>query len=683
MSDSPPRDASELPNAGIAPVEAGGIVWHPWGSDAFERAVQKDCPVLLYIEKTGSRACHLMEKESFSNPKIASTLNQFYVCIRINRDDRPDLDRVYQTALQLLTQERGGWPLILFLSPDDRMPFFGGTYFPPDSNGEFPGFGEVVLRIHPYFRTDRATIQSQSQFLKSQFAQLASPLQDTGPVSSRMLETARALLEASFDVSNGGFGGAPKQPQVLEIARLLRHWAASQLEETPDLKALYMAALTLTRMAESGLQDTVAGGFFSHCIDPAWRVPNFDKPLGINGLLIEIYAQAAAATGEQLFAQTAKSTANWLVTELKSATGSFHSGISPVLSLPPEPYYLWTHATLREVLSEREWTVTLSRFGPNESKDLEEGSLLLYPRKPWDAVAREAGETVDDARNLVEQSLARLRRHRAQRPGIQVDERTRVLYNAFAIRGLAVAGRIFDEQGYVRAASDAFTRISAQLSDSQEGVVLDDVAALLLASLEVLQCEWTTEAFIKARALAQRIVKQYSDPATGGLWSSERDGPELIWRARWHADEGLPSGAGMAALALLRWGFLTGDRSAIATATRALNSAAPLVQADPLQHLALLEALDELLNPTTIVILRGPDDVTSLWQRELARLYAPQRLVFVWPDKAAELPLHAREMESASQGVAYLFRGFELESVVTDFGELVRHLRDGIILPEE
>jgi uncharacterized protein YyaL (SSP411 family) len=624
-----------------------------------------------------------MARECFSDRTIASTLNELFICIRIDCEDRPDIDRVYQTALQLLTQERGGWPLTLFLTPDDRIPFFGGTFFPAQPNGSLPGFAEVARRVHAYFQSDRKIIEDQTDFLKSQFQQLTAPAPNNTPFPDAVLESASNILEELFDPSHGGFGKAPKQPPVLEIRRLMRRWAASQHAEAPDLKALYMAALTLTRMAESGIHDAVAGGFFDHCVDTAWNVPNFDKPLAVNGLLLDCYAQAAVATGEPLFAKTARSTADWLLDALRSDSGAFYNGIGPDPAVRPELHYLWNLHELRELLSQHELAALAARFGLDPSAARDDERHHLHAQHSWDVVAQRTGSTQDESQALVDQGLLKLKSCRRGRRGVRPDKRLRIAHSAHAIRGLARAGRVLGEPSYAAAALIAFVRCIEKLGDQchETVVVLDDVSALLLAAIELLQYEWTAPVYHQAQILVDLISQQYFDAQNGTLWTTSLDSPGLIWRPRWYADEGLPSGAGMAALGLLRWGYLTGSRTEVLTATTALQAAAPYLHIEPHRHLALLEALDEGLKPTTVVILRGPEEVTHRWSLELSRLYAPQRLVFVWPASDA-LPENALHMPSGNAGIAYLWRGFELEAAVTDFAELIRRLRDGITLDE-
>ncbi len=278
------------------------VDWHPWGPEALELARKLDKPILLSIGYSACHWCHVMAHESFEDPATAALMNELFVNIKVDREERPDIDRIYQTAHQVMNQAGGGWPLTMFLAPDSHRPFFSGTYFPPEQRYGMPGFRAVLEKVGDFYKTRRGDLKEYGDKLVDVLGQLQPPTDSSGAgLSSEPLLTARATLQREFDGSFGGFGEAPKFPHPANLEFLLRTWRASAASEEPDLQALYMATLTLTRMAEGGLYDQLGGGFCRYSVDPYWMIPHFEKMLYDNAQLLAVYAQAAVATGEPLF----------------------------------------------------------------------------------------------------------------------------------------------------------------------------------------------------------------------------------------------------------------------------------------------------------------------------------------------------------------------------------------------
>ncbi|HLK71738.1 MAG TPA: DUF255 domain-containing protein, partial [Steroidobacteraceae bacterium] len=302
------------------------VDWYPWGEEALQRARLERKPILLSIGYAACHWCHVMAHESFEDPVVAALMNAHYVNIKVDREERPDLDRLYQLAQHMLTGRSGGWPLTMFLMHDDQRPFFGGTYFPRESRFGLPAFRELLEQVAAYYRAHHEELRPSAERLVRALGDL-NPAPSAAPLTREPLRAFRAQMERSFDARFGGFGPAPKFPHGPALSRLLRAWADSAGDDAPDLQALYMLSLTLTRMAEGGLFDQLGGGFFRYSVDERWEIPHFEKMLYDNALLLGVYAEAAAATGEALFRDSARRTASFVLRELASPEGAFYCSL--------------------------------------------------------------------------------------------------------------------------------------------------------------------------------------------------------------------------------------------------------------------------------------------------------------------------------------------------------------------
>src|SRR5690242_52165 len=304
------------------------VEWYAWGSEAFARARAENKPVHLSIGYAACHWCHVLSDESFEDEATAAVLNQHFINIKVDREERPDIDRIYQIAQQMLTQRSGGWPLTMFLTPDDQRPFFGGTYFPKEARYGLPAFKELLVRVAEYYRDHQAELRKQNAALLDAFAELAPPAAPEGLTPSEApLLAARQQLARSFDNRYGGFGPAPKFPHPKTLERLLRDWRARAHQPEPDLHALYMTTLTLRCMGEGGVNDQLGGGFCRYSVDATWTIPHFEKMLYDNGALLSVYADAAVATGDTFYAGVATQVAQWAMREMQSPEGGYYSSL--------------------------------------------------------------------------------------------------------------------------------------------------------------------------------------------------------------------------------------------------------------------------------------------------------------------------------------------------------------------
>jgi uncharacterized protein YyaL (SSP411 family) len=665
------------------------VDWYPWGEEAFELAREEQKPVLLSIGYSACHWCHVMAHESFEDAATAEVMNELFVNIKVDREERPDVDKIYQTAQQLLTQRTGGWPLTMFLDPDDQRPFFGGTYFPNEARHGLPAFSELLRSVARYFAEQQEQVVAQGEKLTEVLGRLAPPpAADDRAMTREPLDKLRRSLATSFDAEYGGFGQAPKFPHPTSIDWLLRHWRASASDADPDIEALYMATLTLTRMADGGIYDHIGGGFSRYSVDRHWQIPHFEKMLYDNGPLLAIYAQAYLATGESLFAESANATADWMLADMQSPEGGFYAARDADSEGEEGLYYVWTPEEVRGLLDESDYPAFAARFGLNDPANFE-GRWHLTVRESLEDIAAASNSTPEDVAAAIVRSKLVLLHKRDSRVPPGRDEKQLTSWNALAIRGLAVAGRALERDDLVDAASGAVNfihdklfvdgRLLASFKDGEARfpAYLDDYAFLLEAILELLQTRWSGEHLQFALLLADTLLEHFEDPDDGGFFFTANDHERLMHRPKPLADESVPSGNGIAAFALQRLGFLLGETRYLDAAERTLRSAWRAMDEYPHGHVSLMTALEENLQHPEIIVIRGGTGEAARWQNSAARLYAPRRLVFVIPTDEVDLPgALAERAPVVGETVAYRCLGTQCELPVTTWEALATSLSE-------
>ncbi|HTV94449.1 MAG TPA: thioredoxin domain-containing protein [Steroidobacteraceae bacterium] len=656
------------------------VDWYPWGEEALARARREDKPILLSVGYSACHWCHVMAHESFEDPATADLMNRLFVNIKVDREERPDLDKIYQTAQQLLTQRAGGWPLTMFLTPGDQRPFFGGTYFPGEARFGLPAFKDLLARVADYYRDHAAEIREQGRRLTAAFEQLSPESPAAGlELDAAPLARARAALGQSFDRRFGGFGAAPKFPHPGAIERCLR-------DATEESRS--MAMLTLTRMAEGGIYDQLGGGFARYSVDESWTIPHFEKMLYDNGQLLATYAAAAAATGEKLFARIAGETADWLLRDMRSPQGGFYSSLDADSEGHEGRFYAWTPAEVQGLLSPAEYPVFAHRFGLDQPPNFE-GRWHLRVRAPLEPQSAAPGaaqpqSAAPGAAALIESARAKLLAARNLRVWPGRDEKILTAWNALTIKGLAIASRVLHRPDLADAATHAVDfihrtlwrdgRLLATYKDGRAhlGAYLDDYAFLADALLALLESRWRGSDLEFAQALIDCMLDRFADTRAGGFYFTASDHEPLIHRTKSFGDESLPAGNGVAASVLCRLGFLLGEPRYLEAAAGTLRAGFALLHDYPESHLSLLGALQDYLAPLEIVIIRG--SLAPRWSRALGSRHAPGRMVLALPAEAQDLPPALAAKRAAGDAIAYLCRGTTCSAPIASLEELTAAL---------
>ncbi|MCC6474219.1 MAG: thioredoxin domain-containing protein [Burkholderiales bacterium] len=621
------------------------VDWYPWGAEALERARREDRPILLSIGYSACHWCHVMAHESFEDEAVAAVMNRLFVNIKVDREERPDLDQIYQIAHQLFSRRPGGWPLTVFMSPE-QVPFFVGTYFPKEPRFKLPGFAELCERAGEAWRQRRGDIAGQKAALAEAFARLAPPrgsdraLPDEGPLAA-----ALAGLKEGYDPVHGGFGSAPKFPHPAELEFCLRRGTIEG-----DAAARQVALHTLERMALGGIFDQLGGGFARYSVDAGWTVPHFEKMLHDNGALLGLYAEAWRASGNPLFRWIAEQTADWLVREMQSPEGGYYSSVDADSEGEEGRYYLWDREEIRRLVPPQEYALAELHWGLEAPPNFEGRLWHLNVRVPREALPARIGLTEDACALRLASLRSRLLAVRARRERPATDTKVLTAWNALAIAGMARAASTFGRPEWLASARRAFDFLRASMwregrllaswmdGRAQHNAYLDDYAYLLAASLELAQAQFDPAAIDFARALAEALIERFEDRENGGFYFTSHDHEALLARLKLNHDGPTPSGNGVAVLALLRLSWI-GDTPRFARAAeRALECFAPALADAPAANVSLLAALEERLRPPRIVVLRGPQGSLDEWRERVARTYLPRTLLFSIPNDARGLP---------------------------------------------
>jgi hypothetical protein len=625
------------------------VDWYPWSAEAWNRAREEDKPIFLSIGYSACHWCHVMAHESFQSDEIARLLNEHFISIKVDREERPELDQVYMEAVQMMTGG-GGWPLSIFLTPS-LQPFFGGTYWPPQSRGGLPGFDQVLRAVADAW-------QNRRQQALDQAAQLTAILRDVRLVDEsaapsalepglELLRNADAVLTRSFDPQFGGFGSAPKFPHPLELRLLLRSW-----RRTGQGPLLSMVTTTLDRMAAGGIYDHLGGGFHRYSTDARWLVPHFEKMLYDNASLAVAYLEGWQATHNEPYAQVVRQTLDYVLREMTSPEGGFYSSEDADSEGQEGKFYLWTPAEVAAVLGRQPAHAFGHVYDVSEPGNFEGRNILNRCKTPAQSAAI-LGRSEEELEAELATSRQRLLEARSARVRPGRDDKVLVSWNGLMIEALARSGAALGQPRYVDAAAGAARFLLSALrsgdgcllhvwrgGQARVDAFLDDYASLANALVWLYEARFEECWIDEAARLADEILRRFHDPAEGGFFYTAAGHASLIARKKDMLDSSLPSGGGLATMALLRLGRLCGRNDYLDAARQSLRACATLIQRAPMGSGQMLLAQDFDLGPTAEIVLLGSDDhrATAEALAVLGRQFAPHQVVAFRDTSAATGP---------------------------------------------
>jgi uncharacterized protein len=607
---------------------ANPVDWQPWDAAALAEARRDGKPILLSVGYSACHWCHVMAHESFEDPDIARAMNANFVNIKVDREERPDLDLIYQRAHWLLTQHSGGWPLTLFLTPDGT-PFFGGTYFPKEPMYGRPGFLDLLGRVAQAWREQQDGIVAQNGRLHEMLARLEPQGGVAAPANA-----ADAALDhylRVFDPLYGGFGGAPKFPHAAELALFEDRVLATG---NPEMRNVL--GVTLARMASGGIHDQLGGGFSRYSVDAEWSIPHFEKMLYDNAQLVALYARAARWLGDPAPAEVATRIVAWLAREMRAPDGALYASLDADSEGEEGKFYLWREDEARGLVSAEEWAVAAPHYGFDRAPNFEHREWNLRVRVPLVDIAVRLSITPAEAAARLASARAKLFAARSERVRPGLDDKVLTAWNALAVAGLARAARegIDGAGAMARAALDALRatawrdgrlHASRQHGAARHHGLLDDYAFLLDALIAVMELDFRAQDYAWAIEVADAMIARFEDAERGGFWLTSHDHEALIVRHKPGHDAATPSGNGTAALALARLAVLAGEPRYAETARRAVAIFGNDLARSPASVVTLARANEALLRPPALVIVDGARDAAA-WSNA-ARTADPAALV--------------------------------------------------------
>jgi len=666
------------------------VDWQPWDDAALDEARLHDKPILLSIGYSTCHWCHVMAHESFEDPATAAVMNQHYVNIKVDREERPDLDKIYQTGLQLLTQQGGGWPLTMFLDPQTLVPFYGGTYFPPTPRHQLPGFADLLMRLKEVFDNQRDELNQQGEKIKNTLEQMVSPLLDPTVEDVEVLNAAREALGKQYDAAEGGFGGAPKFPMPAALERILRHWAHTRHNGGNDKDALDMVMITLTQMARGGIYDHLGGGFCRYATDRKWMIPHFEKMLYDNAQLLSLYSFALTLGPDALFRDAVADTIGWLQREMRHAEGGFYAALDADSEGEEGRFYVWRREQVKKLLSEDEYLVVETLYGLDKPANFE-SKWNLHRHDSWRSVISRLSLEPSRAEELLASAKQKLFAERQSRIAPDTDHKILTGWNGLVIRGLAHAGMQQQRSDWLDLAQQTADflrthcwdghRLSATWTDgvAKHSGYLDDYAYLLDGLLTLLSARWRETDIAFAKALADVMLEQFYDVEQGGFYFTAHEHEALIYRPKPTMDDSVPPGNGVAARAFMQLGHLLGDTQYLDAAHNTLRWARAVMERLPAGHCSLLHALEDTVYAPEQIILRGPNEQMQSWTGQLDDGFTPWRQVYAIPyTDTRTLPEYLPKLVSSEQQnsvTAYVCSGMQCSLPMTDIEALKAALR--------
>lgn len=679
------------------------VDWYPWGTEALEKAKREDKPILLSVGYSACHWCHVMERESFENEEIAATMNKYFVSIKVDREERPDIDGIYMQAVQALTHQ-GGWPMTVFLTPDGR-PFYGGTYFPPQDRHygrqTVPGFQRILLTMANLYTTQRSEVEEQAEQLATFLRQgSGAPLRALGNMPALdsipldLLARAGHALAEDFDEVHGGFGGAPKFPNTMSLEFLLRlHLHRQRGEITDEIKPTEMEiiAKTLKAMAHGGIYDQLGGGFHRYSVDNAWLAPHFEKMLYDNALLSRLYLHTYLVTGESFYKRITTQTLDYVVREMTSPGGGFYSTQDADSEGEEGKFFLWTPAEVEALLSEQDARLFMLYYDVSARGNFESKNILHVMKKAA-VIAESAGVSEAELNQALQRGRAALFAAREKRVKPGRDEKILTAWNGLMLRSFAEAARHLQRDDYLQVARrnaefllKTMQRDGRVLRTCKDGHAhlngyLEDYVFLADGLLALYEADFDPRWFREARRLMDEAIKLFADEQNGGFFDTGNDHEELLSRPKDIMDNATPAGNSVAAEVLLLLAAWTGEDSYRQRADDYLRALSDVVVKHPQAFGHVLSVLDFALSPGhEIAIIGDPQQpATQSLLTEVNQRYLPNSvLASAAPNNqeaAKTIPLLADRPLKDGKPSAYVCQHFTCQAPVTTSEELAKLL---------
>ena len=677
---------------------ANPINWFPWGEEAFEKARQEDKPIFLSIGYSTCHWCHVMEHESFSDNEVAELLNRDFIAIKVDREERPDIDNVYMTVTQALTGG-GGWPMTIFMAPD-KKPFYAGTYFPKQQRWGRPGMMQLLPQIAAAWQNDRQKVLTSADQITQHIIRLSSRPPGTAP-DRDILGQARQFFAETYDPQYGGFGKSPKFPSPHQLNFLLRRYYHTQ-----DEQALAMVEKTLIRMRYGGIYDQLGFGFHRYSTDAQWLVPHFEKMLYDQAMLIMAYIETYQATGKAFYARVAKEIITYVFRDMTSAQGGFYSAEDADSEGVEGKFYLWTPGEVKALLGEKEATVFNGVFNVKDGGNFEEAGPghnidqnILHLQKPLSAHAKDMASSENQLRDRLQAAREILFNAREKRIHPFKDDKILTDWNGLMIAALAKAGYVLDSPKYTAAASRAADFILQNLTTDEGRLLkryrngkagldahLNDYAFMIWGLLELYQATYEIRYLQHAIELNAKMLTHFWDQQNGGFYLTADDGEKLLVRSKVIYDGAIPSGNSVAVYNLLRLAHLTGTTVYIKKAEAIIKAFSDQIKKFPAGHSLLMVALEYAYNPNYEVVIVGEPqkEDTRLMNAALRRPFIPEKIVlFRSADKGTagaiiDIAPYTRSMVARNgQATAYVCQEFACKLPTTSIEQMLGNLGQG------
>jgi len=656
------------------------VDWFPWGEEAFEKSARENKPIFLSIGYSTCHWCHVMEHESFEDPATAAILNEHFVPVKVDREERPDVDRVYMLFVQASTGS-GGWPMSVWLTPE-RKPFYGGTYFPPDNRFGRPGFKSILHSLAQAWKDDRTRVEESGARVVEQLKEYAAQGAGKGEPDKAALDSALYGFRRMFDSRLGGFGGAPKFPRPSVHNFLLRYYSATKNEE-----ALEMVLLTLREMAKGGMNDQLGGGFHRYSVDERWFVPHFEKMLYDQAQIATSYLEAFQITRDGQYAAAARDIFSYVQRDLTHPDGGFYSAEdadSDAGGVKREgAFYVWDREEIVEALGPRDAEIFCTRFGVEAGGNVEEdphgefrGQNILYQARSIEETAAASGASVDETRGVLRGAISRLLERRAKRARPHLDDKILTAWNGMMISAFAKGAQALGEDRYADTAERAAKFMHARLWDEGRRILLrrfrdgeaaidgflDDYACAILGFLDLYETRFEAADFRFAAQLAERAIELFEDRENGGFFSAGEGGENLVLRLKDDYDGAEPSGNSTMTMALLRLARMTGREDFRAAAARTLEAFSGKMASGGAGVPQMLVALQFALGKPLEIVLAGPASVAML--ASIRRRFLPGAVV----ERASESTVAMPAVND--KATLYVCSNFACNLPVTDVDQL-------------